>query len=102
MNNTRDKYEFRLDAKKLANEADLNQDGKLSEEELKIYEKRAINRRRMAWLSLIALIVSGFSMMFFVSEERLARLDGILELYWISLGGIVGAYVGISAWASKR
>lgn len=83
-------------------DADLNGDGKLSEREEQLYEKKAVNRRRMAWVSLIALIVSAFCIMFLVPEKRLEQLNGLLELYWISLGGIVGAYVGISAWASKR
>lgn len=83
-------------------DADLDGDGEVDTYEQKIYERKAVNRRRMAWLSLIALIVSGFCLMFLVPEKRLAQLNGILELYWISLGGIVGAYVGISAWVSKR
>jgi hypothetical protein len=81
---------------------DLNNDGVIDERENLIYERKAKNRRRMAWLSLIALIASGFCLMFFVPESRLSQLDGILELYWISLGGIVGAYVGMSAWASRK
>lgn len=83
-------------------EIDLNGDGVVSTQEQEIYERKAKNRRRMAWLSLIALIASGFALMFFVPESRLSQLNGILELYWISLGGIVGAYVGMSAWASRK
>lgn len=81
---------------------DLNDDGKVTKTEQEIYEQRAVNRRLMAWLSLIALIASGFAIMFFVPETRLNQLDGLLELYWIALGSIVGAYVGISTWVSRK
>lgn len=89
----------------MSNEAlniDLDGDGVVSKKEEEIYERKARNRRRMAWLSLIALIASGFSLMFFVPESRLSQLNGILELYWLSLGGIVGAYVGMSAWSARK
>lgn len=84
------------------NEIDLNNDGKVNKSEQEIYEQRAVNRRRMAWLSLIALIASGIAMMFFVPETRLKQLDGLLEIYWIALGSVVGAYVGISTWMSRK
>lgn len=83
-------------------EIDLNGDGEVDDKEYKVYEKKDINRRRMAWFCLFALILSGFAIMFLVPEKRLESLNGLLELYWISLGGIVGAYVGMSVWASKR
>lgn len=83
------------------NEADISGDGKVDTKEMEIYEKRAANRRRMAWVSLISMIMSAFALMFIVSDERLAKLDGLLELYWIALGGVVGAYVGISAWTKR-
>jgi cytochrome bd-type quinol oxidase subunit 2 len=89
----------------MSNEApkiDLDGDGVVSKKEEEIYERKAKNRRRMAWLSLVALIASGFSLMFLVPENRLAQLNGILELYWLSLGGIVGAYVGMSAWSARK
>ena len=84
------------------NEIDLDHDGKVSKKEEEIYEKKAINRRRMAWVSLIAMIASGFALMFLIPEARLQKLGAMLDLYWISLGGITGAYVGISTWMSKR
>lgn len=83
-------------------DVDLDKDGNIDTYEQRIYERKAVNRRRMAWVSLVALIVSGFCLMFLVPDNRLTQLNGILELYWLSLGGIVGAYVGISAWASRR
>jgi hypothetical protein len=82
-------------------EIDVNDDGIVNEKELEIYEQRAKNRRRMAWVSLIAMIFTAVALMFFVSDDRLAKLDGVLELYWIALGGVVGAYVGVSAWTKK-
>ena len=81
---------------------DLDEDGIVSKKEQQLYEIRAKNRRRMAWVSLAVLIISGFCMMFLVPEGRLKQLDGLLELYWIALGGVVGAYVGISTWMSKK
>lgn len=84
------------------NEIDLNGDGQVSNKEELLYEKKAVNRRKMAWVSLIAMIVTAFAVLFFVPESRIEKIKDMLDLYWISLGGIVGAYVGISAWMSKK
>ena len=81
---------------------DLNKDGKVSQKEEELYEKKAKNRRLMAWVSLVAMVASGFAIMFLIPEARLQKINAMLDLYWISLGGIVGAYVGISTWMSKR
>lgn len=83
-------------------EADLDGDGKLSLKEQELYEKKAKNRRSMAWVALLAMVFTGISIMFFIPESRLVKINAMLDLYWISLGGIVGAYVGISTWMSKR
>lgn len=82
-------------------EADINNDGIVDEKETKIYEMRATNRRRMAWVSLVAMIVSAIAIMFFVPDSRLEKIKDMLDLYWIALGGVVGAYVGISAWTKR-
>jgi NADH:ubiquinone oxidoreductase subunit E len=80
---------------------DINHDGILDKKEYTIYEQRAKNRRRMAWVALISLIVTAFSIMFVVPESRIERISSALELYWIALGGVVGAYVGISSWTRR-
>jgi hypothetical protein len=85
----------------IKDEADINGDGLVNEKELEIYEQRAKNRRRMAWISLVAMIISAFCLMFLVPEEKLGKLDGLLELYWLGLGGVVATYVGVSAWNKK-
>lgn len=84
------------------NEIDLNNDGNVDDKEEQLYEKKAVNRRRMAWVSLFAMIATAFAVLFFVPETKLDRIKDMLDLYWISLGGIVGAYVGISTWMTKK
>ncbi len=84
------------------NEIDLNKNGDIEDREFQIYEEKAWHRRNMAWLSLIAAIISGFCIMFLVPDDRLSKIDGLLELYWIGLLTITGTYVGVSTWTSKR
>lgn len=91
-----------LDRIEESQEIDLNHDGLVSKKEEELYEKKAKNRRAMAWVSLIAMVASGIAIMFLIPESRLQKINAMLDLYWISLGGIVGAYVGISTWMSKR
>ncbi len=84
------------------NEIDLNKDGTVSETEEEAYERKAVNRRRMAWVSLLAMIATAFAILFFIPETKLERIKDMLDLYWIAMGSIVGAYVGISTWMSKK
>lgn len=84
------------------NEVDINKDGLVSETEVEAYERKAVNRRRMAWVSLIAMIATAAAIIFVVPETKLERIKDMLDLYWIALGSIVGAYVGISTWMSKK
>jgi cytochrome bd-type quinol oxidase subunit 2 len=84
------------------NEVDINKDGLVSETEAQAYERKAVNRRRMAWVSLVAMIATAAAILFVVPETKLDRIKDMLDLYWIALGSIVGAYVGISTWMSKK
>lgn len=87
----------------LKTDMDINGDGKIDAFEQDLYERKAINRRKMAWVSLAAIIVSALILMSpLVSESRLEKLENLLDFYWIALGTITGAYVGISTWMTKK
>ena len=63
--------------------------------------RRHLAQLRMARFTLIAM--GGFTAaMFFVPIERVQALSDISNLFYISGAGIVGAYMGVSAWMSKN
>ena len=75
-------------------------------EEVKIPEKkeiadelkRRINRRRMAWISLISLDVVTLCMLFFVQESRLGLLNDLVEMFFLCTSSIVLSYLGVATW----
>ena len=58
-------------------------------------------QRRMATASLVAMGAFTLSM-FVVPIERVQALSDISNLFYISGAGIVGAYMGATAWMSKK
>jgi hypothetical protein len=98
--------------KKLKNKYDVNRDGEISDDELKemqtIEEIERDNRkqsaqRRMAWVSIWSMIV--FTIILFspaISNERVTALADLLGLFYIAQAGVVGAFMGVSAWMSKK
>ena len=93
------------------NEYDMDGDGVVTDEELahlrEIKETEHAMRkqraqRRMATATLIAMGAFTFIMfMPFISIERIEALSDISNLFYISGAGIVGAYMGASAWMTK-
>jgi hypothetical protein len=91
-------------------EYDEDGDGVVSDEELAhvteikqlehdLRKQRA--QRRMATASLVAMgLFTGA--MFFVDVERVKALSDISNLFYISGAGIVGAYMGASAFMNKN
>ena len=69
---------------------------------LKPQELRWKNRRRMAWISLISMILVTGTLLFVpIPIERLKILGETIEWYFLSMASIVGAYMGFTTWASK-
>ena len=89
---------------------DIDGDGIVTDEELAQAEeimkaeaelRKLKAQRRMATYTLIAM--GAFTLaMFFVDIERVSALGDISNLFYLSGAGIVGAYMGTTAWMSKK
>jgi uncharacterized alpha/beta hydrolase family protein len=92
------------------NEYDLDGDGVVSDEEIEnakaIKEtetqlRKQLAQLRMARYTLIAM--GAFTLaMFIVDVERVKALSDISNLFYLSGAGIVGAYMGTTAWMNKK
>ena len=92
------------------NEYDLDGDGIVTDEELEnakvMKETETLLRKqlaqlRMARATLIAMGVFTLAM-FIIDVERVKALSDISNLFYLSGAGIVGAYMGTTAWMRKK
>jgi len=100
----------KLQVKSKYNEYDLDGDGVVSDEEIEnakaIKEtetqlRKQLAQLRMARYTLIAM--GAFTLaMFIVDVERVKALSDISNLFYLSGAGIVGAYMGTTAWMNKK
>ena len=92
---------YDLDGDGVVSDTELDKITKLEEMELK--EEKADAQRRMAWVSIIVMILFTTIIMIpgFIPETRLKLLGDLSSLFYISMAGIVGAYMGMSAWMAK-
>ena len=92
------------------NDYDLDGDGIVTDEELEnakiIKETETAFRKQLAQLRMArwTLIAMGaFTLaMFLVEVERVKALADISNLFYLSGAGIVGAYMGTTAWMNKK
>ena len=101
-----------LQRKSQYNKYDVDDDGEVSDDELtdteKIEEIERDNRkqaaqRRMAWVAIWSMII--FTIVLFsplVSDARVNALADLLGLFYIAQAGVVGAFMGVSAWMSRK
>ena len=93
-------------------EFDLDGDGTVSDEEIKrsqdmleieLREEKSEAQKRMAWGAMASMIVfSGILFTPMVTESRVSALADLLGLFYIAQAGVVGAYMGVSAWMSRK
>lgn len=90
------------------NELDLNADGVVDDSELNVVEalsqhEKADAQRRMAWVAMISMLV--FTAALFLPifpDGRIKSLADLFGLFYIGQAGVVGAYMGMTAYMSRK
>lgn len=94
------------------NEYDMDGDGIVTDselahmkeiKELEMAERKQTQQRKMAWVALGSMLLfTIFVFMPFVPESRLKLLGDISGLFYIAMAGVVGAYMGMTAYMSRK
>ena len=86
---------------------DLDGDGVVSDTELAAVEaletaEKMDAQRHMAWCALAIMAVMTGLLFFVVSESRLKSISDLLGLAYIAFSGVACAYMGMSAYMSRK
>ena len=100
----------KLQEKSVFADYDQNSDGIVSDEELshikEIKETEAKLRKQIAQLRMARYTLIGMGVftaaMFFMPIEKINALSDISNLLYISGAGIVGTYMGTTAWMARK
>tara|TARA_R110002012_G_C11652249_1_gene611496 strand:- start:694 stop:1008 length:315 start_codon:yes stop_codon:yes gene_type:complete len=92
------------------NEYDIDGDGVVTDAELEnaksIKETEQLLRKQLAQLRIARYTLIGMGVFtvacFFIPLDRLEAMSDISNLFYISGAGIVGAYMGASAFMSRK
>ena len=92
------------------NEYDIDGDGVVTDIELEnaksIKETEQLLRKQLAQLRIARYTLIGMGVFtiacFFIPLDRLEAMSDISNLFYISGAGIVGAYMGATAWMSRK
>lgn len=91
---------------------DLNKDGNIDQAELdagnqmlelELREEKADTQKRMAWMAMVSMVV--FTAVLFLPifpDEKIKSLADVLDVFYLAQAGVVGAYMGIQAWMSRK
>lgn len=101
----------KLQTKSKYNDFDLDGDGVVTDEEiarskemldLELREEKSEAQKMMAWLAILVMIaVTVVLFTPFVPDSRVTALAELLGLFYFSLCGIVGTYMGATAFMHK-
>ena len=98
---TSDYAKYDVDGDGVVSDEELTAVAKL--EELEMQEEKADAQRHMAWVSLISMLVfTGFVFLPIFPDSRIQALADLFGLFYIGMAGVVGAYMGMTAYMSKK
>ena len=97
----------KLEKNSVHNDLDIDGDGVVSDAELAAsaalsQHEKMDAQRRMAWVAMGSMIV--FTLAVFLPvfpDARIKALSDLFGLFYIGQAGVVGAYMGMSAWMTK-
>ena len=97
---TASKYnEYDLDGDGVVSDAEIENAKAIKETETQL--RKQLAQLRMARYTLIAMGLFTVAM-FVIDIERVKALSDISNLFYLSGAGIVGAYMGTTAWMNKK
>lgn len=90
------------------NELDIDGDGVVSDAELAVADaierhEKSDAQRRMAWLAMGSMLF--FTLAVFLPifpDARIKALSDLFGLFYIGQAGVVGAYMGMTAYMSSK
>ena len=98
---TSDYAKYDVDGDGIVSDEELTAVAKL--EELEMQEEKADAQRRMAWVSFLSMLVfTGFVFLPIFPDSRIQALADLFGLFYIGMAGVVGAYMGMTAYMSKK
>ena len=98
----------KLEPRSVYNDLDLNEDGVVDDLELAVTEalerlEKADAQRQMAWVAMVSMII--FTVAVFLPifpDTRIKALSDLFGLFYIGQAGIVGAYMGMTAYMRSK
>ena len=70
--------------------------------DMELREEKSESQKKMAWVAIIVMIISTVVLFSpIIPDTRVQALSDLLGLYFISLAGIAGTYMGATAWMHK-
>jgi type IV secretory pathway component VirB8 len=60
-------------------------------------------QRRMAWIALASMLIFTVILMFpIIPDTRVKLLGDLSSLFYVAMAGVVGAYMGMTAYMSRK
>lgn len=81
---------------------DINGDGVVDKNELDLHMSKMQMQRRIALIAMLVMCFLGIYITIWLPLDRVAQIAAALDLLWVTLGGVIAAYMGAEAYISRK